>query len=367
MSLNTSGSEDSVGTAVAVPMGITVAVSTPVPVPVGDGEADADGEKEASAVTSAVNASLGCSGSVSVSSDTVGSGISVAVSLAVGTGMRVGVSVAVGSGVPVERSIRVVHQFVAGDGAAARCTRPIAANRPVRPVEIVQHPRRRERTAAAGRGRGRGSRWRSRGGRRAGECGGRANRRRVRPRRCRGGCARRGRGGGVLAKNHIHPIIRRLVSSVGEQPRRPKAIDSVAGAGFAVGEGVQRRYTLAACKIVQVIDKVALRRMIRGHIHRIGCHRDRCAEGGGLPTAGRLARERHTPQQRAAGRPQVAGVRAGIGRQFVKADAGDLAIDSRLEHHTHVDRRRVAHIAGVRRGGRPKQRTRAWVGGGSKY
>ena len=115
------------------------------------------------------------------------------------------------------------------------------------------------------------------------------------------------------------------------------------------GSGMQRRTIDAGRREVTRIGRVVADvRVIRRDVRRVRRNRYRLVEADRLPSGRGFAGELRAREQRAAGRPKVADVRAVVGRALIEAYARDEAVDLAREPDADFLRRRVAAVDGCR-------------------
>src|SRR5437588_9125998 len=88
----------------------------------------------------------------------------------------------------------------------------------------------------------------------------------------------------------------------------------------------------------RVVRVISGRSVVRHHIGDIRVNLYGWGQGGLLPANGRLIGEGDTGQETASAGPQVAHMRAGVPLAFVKPDARDVAMDTRLEFQPELNR-----------------------------
>ena len=140
----------------------------------------------------------------------------------------------------------------------------------------------------------------------------------------------------------VDPVVRRVVA-VGRERARGRIREHAVVRG-RVRKGVQGPVVDAGEQAGRRARVVPVRREVGGDVRRAGGHRDRAREGRRLPAGRALVGEGHLREPRAGRRPQAAGVRAGVGRGLVEADAGDRAVVVGLELHAELDRVGVERI-----------------------
>ena len=153
-----------------------------------------------------------------------------------------------------------------------------------------------------------------------------------------------GRRRGIRAKrvdeHDVNPVVLGIEGVGRERAAGAVTVDAVAAVDPA-RKTAQRRIVHAGGEVGAVHRIVTDRGLIGGDVGGVRRDRNRSRQRHLLPTRRGLVGEGHGRQTRAGPRPQVSDVRAGVGRELVKAQSGDVTVGVGLELRADLDCRPI--------------------------